>query len=154
MEGNLLINLMKLLTAVIIVILLHSKSRRTHTKHINSVIQWTTRKNKITVHCNAIWYKFVCLFVCQVLISLSVFCELLTHRELDRLSDMDCPWLFSGVTGMLYAQQVFGGGVQENPLFPVARKPDSLQSRLLILCYMENHAKFQVCRHCTNNLPE
>lgn len=51
------------------------------------------------------------------------------------------------VTEFLYVEQVFGGGVQENPLFPVARQPDRLQSRLLVLCYMENHAKFQVCQY-------
>lgn len=44
-------------------------------------------------------------------------------------------------------EQVFGGRVQENPLFPVAREPDRIQSGLLILCYMENHAKLQVKRH-------
>lgn len=58
------------------------------------------------------------------------------------------------VKGFLYVEQVFGGGVQENPLFPVAGQPVRLQSRLLILCYMENHAKFQVCQHYTKNLTE
>lgn len=41
-------------------------------------------------------------------------------------------------------KQVFGGGVQENSLFFVARKPDRLQSRFLVLRHLENHAKFQV----------
>ena len=62
--------------------------------------------------------------------------------------------LCSLLTGFLYVEQVFGGRIQENPLFSVARQPDGLQSRLLILCYMENHAKFQVCQHFTTNLPE
>lgn len=48
------------------------------------------------------------------------------------------------VTELLFMEQIFGGGVQENSLFLVARKPDSLQPRLLVLCHMENHAKFQV----------
>lgn len=50
----------------------------------------------------------------------------------------------------LYVEQIFGGGIQENSLFPMAREPDRLQSRLLVLCHMENHAKFQVHPHCKN----
>lgn len=44
----------------------------------------------------------------------------------------------------LYVAQIFGGRVQENTLLPVARQPDGLQSRLSLLHYMENYAKFQV----------
>lgn len=51
---------------------------------------------------------------------------------------------YSVVIRLLYVKQVFGGGVQENPLFPVARESDRLQPRLFILCHMENHAEFQV----------
>lgn len=68
--------------------------------------------------------------------------------------NFDCARSCSVVTWLLYVEQIFGGGVQENPLFPLAREPDSLQSRLLILCHMENHAQFQVYRHCAENLPE
>lgn len=52
------------------------------------------------------------------------------------------------VTEPLYFQQVVSGGVQENPLFPLARQPDCLQSRLLVLRNLENHAQFQVRRRC------
>lgn len=48
------------------------------------------------------------------------------------------------INRVLYVAQVFGGRVQENALLPVARQPDGLQSRLFILHYMENYAKFQV----------
>lgn len=57
------------------------------------------------------------------------------------------------INSVLYITQVFGGRVQENALLPMARQPDSLQSRLFILHYMEDYAKFQVnilrciCRH-------
>lgn len=48
------------------------------------------------------------------------------------------------INRVLYVAQVFGGRVQENALLLVARQPDGLQSRLFILHYMENYAKFQV----------
>lgn len=48
------------------------------------------------------------------------------------------------INRVLYVAQVFGGRIQENTLLPVARQPDGLQSRLFILHYMENYAKFQV----------
>lgn len=59
------------------------------------------------------------------------------------LIDLDCAALWLSVFLM---KQFFGGGVQENSLLSVARKPNCLQSRLLILYHLENHAKFQV-RH-------
>lgn len=49
-------------------------------------------------------------------------------------------------------QQVFSGGVQENPLFPLARQPDCLQPRLLVLRNLENHAQFQVRHRRLKNL--
>lgn len=48
------------------------------------------------------------------------------------------------INRVLCVVQIFGGRVQENALLPVARQPNSLQSRLFILHYMENYAKFQV----------
>ncbi len=96
-------------------------------------------------------------FCVIVLISLSVFCKqfsFLTQKSIRQALAVVCSMLCRVVTGSLYVEQVFGGGVQKNPLFSVARQPDRLQSRLLVLCYMENHAQFQVCQHCTKNLPE
>lgn len=51
------------------------------------------------------------------------------------------------INRVLYVEQVFGGRIQKNTLLPVARQPDGLQSRLLILHYLENYAKFQVSIH-------
>lgn len=51
------------------------------------------------------------------------------------------------INRVLYVEQVFGGRIQKNTLFPVARQPDGLQSRLVILHYLENYAKFQVNIH-------
>lgn len=51
------------------------------------------------------------------------------------------------INKVLYVGQVFGGRVQENSLLPMARQPDGLQSRLLILHNLENYAKFQVDIH-------
>lgn len=83
-----------------------------------------------------------------------------SHREHNAASEIilmspqsEC-WCINRV---LYVAQVFGGRVQENALLPVARQPDSLQSRLFILHYMENYAKFQVnfLRHsCHHNLEQ
>lgn len=51
------------------------------------------------------------------------------------------------INRVLYVEQVFGGRIQKNTLLPVARQPDGLQSRLVILHYLENYAKFQVSFH-------
>lgn len=58
------------------------------------------------------------------------------------------------VTGFPCVQQIFGGGVQENSMLIVARKSNRLQSRLLILCYLEDHAKLQVHQHGAESLPQ
>lgn len=61
------------------------------------------------------------------------------------VSTIRASWMCRVVTEPPCFQQVVSGGVQENPLFPLARQPDGLQSRLLVLCNLENHAQFQVC---------
>lgn len=72
------------------------------------------------------------------MIMAAIICEVNSTRILERLLMLI----------VLCIEQVSGGGVQENSLFPVAREPDRIQSGLLILCYMENHAKLQVNQHC------
>lgn len=81
------------------------------------------------------------VFHCQFLLSAGIFSKLFFFLT------FKWPRMSHVVKELPYIQQVFSGGIQENPLFPMARQPDRLQSRLLILCNLENHAKFQVC-HC------
>lgn len=67
-------------------------------------------------HCNTICQVWICVFV-LVLVPLCKLFFLLTQKSIRQVLDSLC----SVVTGLLYVEQVSGGGVQENPLFPVAR---------------------------------